>query len=266
MDIPVLKVESRSERGKGAARRLRLRGLIPAVCYGEKKTSWSMAVNPLELVSILHGPRGMNVLIKLHGEEERTVFVQDFQRHPVERTLLHVDFLAIDENKSIRRPVPIEYAGKSQGVKDGGVLQVVERELLVEALPAKLPEKVSIDITPLLVGQSLHVQDIKLPEGTKAIFDRNVTICTVVAPSEEKVEVPAEVVPEGVEGEAVAPVEGAEGAEAPAEGAEKAPAGAKPAAGKPVAGKPAGAKPAGAKPVAAKPGSAGKKDEKPTKS
>jgi large subunit ribosomal protein L25 len=249
MDIPVLKVESRTERGKGAARRLRLRGLIPAVCYGENKTSWTMAINPLELVSILHGPRGMNALIKLHGDEERTVFVQEFQRHPVERTILHVDFLAVDENKSIRRPVPIEYAGKSQGVKDGGVLQVVERELFVEAIPAKLPEKVTVDITPLLIGQSLHVQDIKLPEDTKAVFDRNFTICTVVAPSEEKVEVPAEVAAEGVEGEAAAPAEGAEGAEAPAkaaDGTEKAPAGAKPAG--------------------AKPGGAGKKDEKPAKS
>jgi large subunit ribosomal protein L25 len=254
MDIPVLNVESRSERGKGAARRLRLRGLIPAVCYGDHKASWSMAINPLELVSILRGPRGLNALIKLHGAEERTVFVQEFQRHPVERTILHVDFLTVDENKSIRRPVPIEYAGKAQGVKDGGVLQVVERELLVEAMPAKLPEKVTVDITPLLIAQSLHVQDIQLPEGTKAIFDRNFTICTIVAPSEEKVEVPAEVAPEVAEGEAAALAEGAEGAETPAkaaEGAEKAPAAAKSAA---------------AKPAAAKGGGAGKKDEKPTKS
>jgi large subunit ribosomal protein L25 len=227
MELPVLKTEARSETGKGPAHRLRARGLIPAVCYGSQQNPVPMAVSPKDLMDILHGPRGLNSLIRLQGAIERTVVVQDFQRDPVERHLLHVDFLQIDESKVIRREVPVEFTGKAEGVKAGGVLQIARRSVLVEALPAQIPVKIELDVSALVIGQSLHVDQVRLPEGVKAIFEKAYALCSVVAPSEEKAPV-AEAAP--AEGEAAAAA--TEGA--PAEGAAAVPAkeGAAPADGK----------------------------------
>jgi len=222
MNIPVLKVEVRKERGKGPAAKLRHTGRIPAVCYGKAKEPMPIALDPVELTGILRGPLGLNSLIKLEGAEDRTVFVQEMQKHPVERDLLHVDFVDVDTNKAIRRDVPVEFMGKPEGVKLGGVLQVTQREILVECLPAQIPASVQIDVEELLIGQSIHVEEIKLPEGVKVIYDRNYSICAVVAPTEEKVE--EEAVPEegeeGVAAEGETPEEGKPGEEKK-EGAEK---------------------------------------------
>jgi large subunit ribosomal protein L25 len=218
MDIPVLKVEQRKDRGKKLAAQLRQQGRIPAVCYGKEKQPLPISLDPDELLEILRGPRGLNSLIKLEGtEDDRTVFVQDVQKHPVERNLLHIDFIHVDPNRPIERKVPVELVGKPEGVKLGGILQVTRREILVETLPATIPDKVEIDVESLLVGQSIHVEDITFAEGVKAIYDRNYAICAVVAPTEEKEEEVPEEGLEAAEGEAVegegAPAEGKEGEE-----------------------------------------------------
>ncbi|MBW1808213.1 MAG: 50S ribosomal protein L25 [Deltaproteobacteria bacterium] len=194
MDIPVLKVEPREVKGKGPSAKMRRQGRIPAICYGKAKEAISLTVDPIELVSILRGPRGMNSLIKLEGSsDDRTVFVQELQKHPVERDILHVDFIHVDPNKAIVRSVPVEFVGKSEGVKLGGVLQVTMREIQVETLPAT-----------------------ELPDGVKALFDRNYSICAVVAPTEEK----EEEKPEEEEGEGLEAAEGEEGAAEAKEGDE----------------------------------------------
>ncbi len=192
MDIPVLKVEQRKTMGKGSASKLRNQGRIPAVCYGHNKQPLPVSLDPDELIEILRGPRGLNSLIKLEGAEDRTVFVQDFQKHPVERNLLHVDFIHVDPDKPLTRNVPVFLSGKPEGVKLGGVLQFSRRSIRIESLPAQIPDKVEIDVSELLVGQSIHAEDIDLPAGVKAIYDRNYSICAIVAPTEEKEEAPAE--------------------------------------------------------------------------
>jgi large subunit ribosomal protein L25 len=183
-----------------------------------------ITLDPEELVTILRGPLGLNSLIKLEGAEDRTVFVQELQKHPVERHLLHVDFIHIDTDKVIRRNVPVEFEGKPEGVKLGGVLQVTQREILVECLPTQIPERVLINVEQLMIGQSIHVEEVEFPEGVKALFERNYSICAVVAPTEEKApeEEAAEAVPEEGEEAAAeaAPAEGKEGEEQK-EGAEK---------------------------------------------
>jgi len=233
MDIPVLKVQTREKPGKSDTRDLRHKGHIPAVCYGRGLKPLSISLDPEALIEIISGPRGLNSLIKLDGAEDRTVFVQEIQKDPVERHMLHVDFIFVDTQKPIQRDVPVELVGKPEGVKLGGVLQVTQREILIEALPTKLPDKVSINVEELLVGQSIHVEEVEFPPGVKAIYDRNYNICAVVAPTEEKEPEKEELTEEeaaaaaAAEGEA--PPEGAEG-EKPAEGAagekkdEKAPA------------------------------------------
>ena len=221
MDIPVLKVQQREKPGKRTSKEVRYKGQIPAVCYGRGLKPLSISLDPADLLEIIRGPRGMNSLIKLEGAEDRTVFVQDMQKDPVERHLLHVDFVFVDTQKPIQRDVPVELVGKPEGVKLGGVLQVTQREILIESLPTELPDKVSINVEELLVGQSIHVEEVEFPPGVKALYDRNYNICAVVAPTEEKdPETEEEVLEEGVlaEGE-VPPEEGAEG-EKPAEGQE----------------------------------------------
>lgn len=187
MDTPVLEVQARETTGKSQATKLRQRGLIPAVCYGGGKQSLSMALDPTSLLKILHGPRGLNSLIKLQGlSEERTVFVQEIQKHPVRRDWLHVDFLYVDPHQPIIRQVPVELQGRPEGVKLGGVLQIIRRKIRIESLPANVPDKIIVDVTGLLIGDSVHVEDLQLPEGVKAIYEQNFTICAVVAPTAEE--------------------------------------------------------------------------------
>ncbi len=215
MSIPVLKVETRTQRGKGAAAKLRQTGKIPAVCYGINTKTLALETESLELISILRGPLGLNSLIKLQGgEEERVVFVQKIQKHPVSRKIIHVDFINVDTSKTVQRNVPVELDGRPEGVKIGGVLQVTRREILVEALPTDIPDKILVNVEPLEIGHSLHVEELDLPKGVKALYDSNFTICAVVAPTEEK-----EPEEEVTEEEALALAEGEEGAEKP-EGAE----------------------------------------------
>jgi large subunit ribosomal protein L25 len=223
MDIPVLKVQPREKPGKTGTRALRHKGQIPAVCYGRGLKPLPLSLDPDDLIEIISGPRGLNSLIKLDGAEDRTVFVQEMQKDPVERHLLHVDFIFVDTQKPIQRDVPIELVGKPEGVKLGGVLQITQREILIEALPAELPDKVSVNVEELLVGQSIHVEDVDFPAGVKAIYDRNFNICAVVAPTEEKEPEKEELTEEEAAAAALAegeaPPEGAEG-EKPPEGAE----------------------------------------------
>ncbi len=211
MDTPVLNVEARETTGKSQAAKLRQQGLIPAVCYGGGKQPLSMALEPASLLRILRGPRGLNSLIKLQGlSEERTVFVQEIQKHPVQRTWLHVDFLYVDPNLPIIRRVPVELQGRPEGVKLGGVLQIARRNIRIESLPANVPDKIAIDVSSLQIGDSIHVEELPLPEGVKAIYDQNFTICAVVAPTAEE-EKPAA---EGEEAEAAAAEEAGEEAAA----------------------------------------------------
>jgi len=223
MDIPVLKVQTREKPGKTSTRELRHKGQIPAVCYGRGLKPLSFSLNPDDLLDIIRGPRGLNSLIKLEGAEDRTVFVQEMQKDPVERNLLHVDFIYVDTKKPIQRDVPVELVGKPEGVKLGGVLQVTQREILIEALPAELPDRVSINVEELLIGQSVHVEEVEFPAGVKAIYDRNYNICAIVAPTEEKEPEKEELTEEEAAAAALAegeaPPEGAEG-EKPPEGAE----------------------------------------------
>jgi large subunit ribosomal protein L25 len=205
MNTPILKVETRTDLGKGPNANLRKTGKVPAVCYGRDKKSISLAVESEDLLDIIKGPLGLNALIKLDGtEDDRTVFIQDIQKHPVDRNIVHVDFIHVDPSLPVQRNVRIVIEGKPEGAKTGGILQVTRRELLVESLPANIPEKIVVEVTPLEVGQSIHVEDLELPEGVKTIYDKNFTICAVVAPVEEKEEV-AEVAEEGIEAAAETP-------------------------------------------------------------
>jgi large subunit ribosomal protein L25 len=210
--IVQLKAESRTTQGTGAARAMRRGGQVPAVIYGRGREPVALAVNGTELGRLLEKihPESTIVELTLDGAPVRTL-IREIQRHPVRPGVVHVDFYEIRAGEKIRLEVPIHCVGTADGVRNqGGTLDQVIRNVAIEVLPADIPERVELDVTALTIGKSLHVSDLKIP-NVQILMDPSLTVCTVVAPRVEEVVAPAAVAAEGVpvEGEAVAPVEGA---------------------------------------------------------
>lgn len=219
----------RDASGKGPARQLRLAGQIPAVLYGEGKSTL-LTVQSAELARVLKSGSGENALISLkvtspNGAEMRTAILRDLQRDPITGAVLHADLFEISMNKSIRIRVPIAVVGEvPAGVKEGGVLQHSLREIEIECLPAQIPARIEIDASALNVGDSIHLRDLKVAEGVRLIGDADLALVSVAAPmSEEKLEQILAGTPEAKEPEVIgkAKEEGAEAAPAEGEKAEK---------------------------------------------
>lgn len=207
MDIIKLNAKPRSEKGKGAARALRRDGRIPAVVYGSDIDSLPLSVSIQELERMFHNPNFTRGLINLAvegGKARQTVMIKEFQRDPVKDHYLHIDFYEIKMDQKIQTMVPVVTTGTSKGVEEGGILQIIRRELEVDCLPANIPEQIEIDISELDVGDSVHVSELQLAEGIEIPYDADFTVLTVVspkmeAPEEEEAE-EAEELEEGEEG------------------------------------------------------------------
>jgi large subunit ribosomal protein L25 len=224
----VVTAERREEKGKGPARRLRQKGLIPAVVYGGKSTPTHLAVDPSVLMKAIETPHRFNTLLtlKLDGGEKHVLF-KDYTVDPVTRKLLHADFLEVKLDQPVKVDVPVVTVGRSPGQAEGGILSIATHEIVLEALPAKIPVKIEVDVTNLKIGGSIHVSQLKAPEGCKFKFSTDYVVAFLAVPEKEEVVAPVAAVP-GAEGAAAAP--GAPGA--PAAGAPgAAAAGAAPAAG-----------------------------------
>lgn len=218
-----LTAESREGVGKGAARKIRAAGKVPAVLYGPAVEPMRLAVDALQLWHALHTDAGTNVLINLAVDGDTFLTMpREVQRDIVRGTLLHVDFLRIRRDVAIQVDVPVLLIGESVGVKEGGVVEHHLWELRVECLPTQVPESIEADISSLAVGDSLHVSDLSIPQHITLLTPAEETLVSVVpppvleveevAPEEEEGEVPEGEVPEG---EAPPEGEAAEG-EAPA--------------------------------------------------
>jgi large subunit ribosomal protein L25 len=211
--VNALVAEPRDATGKGAARKLRAAGRIPAVVYGRGVESKAVSVDPSALLKLLHGSgAGMNTLIDLSVDgSTQTVLVKELQRDPVRGRPLHTDFYLVELDKTVEVSVPIHLVGKAAGVELGGILDHPLRELELECLPRAIPEGVDVDVSALEVGQSIHVRDLELPEGVSVRTDENLAVASVIAPTVVEEEVPEEEV-EAEEGAAApAPAEPAEG-------------------------------------------------------
>lgn len=204
-----LAVKIREDKGKGVARRLRSQGMIPAVFYGSKTETIHLAVGSKELKTILNSESGSSTFLNLNfGEgkkEEKIAVIKDLQIDPVKDTLIHADFFELSMNEKMTSSVPVELVGKAEGVELGGTLQPIRRELEVSCLPKDLPNVIEIDVTTLGLGQSIHVDDVKLPEGVEVPHDVNFTVAVMLAPRGA-----AEAEEEVVEGEGDAAVEAPE--------------------------------------------------------
>jgi large subunit ribosomal protein L25 len=229
-----LTAKVRTIRGSSRTRRLRASGFVPAEVYGHKEPNQSIEISAKELGKILSSARGENIFFSLNIEgvqgEPVLAVIKEVQYHKIDNSLMHADFHKVKMNEKIRVRVPIrvDNADTCEGVKAGGTLQLFLRALEVFCLPAQIPEAVHVDALHLAIGHSVHVSDLKLPEGVKSVQSGDTVVVSIAAQMAEEVKA------------VVAPVEGAA---APAAGAgepevltakkkEEGEAGAKPEAGK----------------------------------
>ena len=190
--IGQLTAQRRSEKGKGAARRLRSKGMIPAILYGGGANPQSLSVDPTALIRSLDPAKKKNTLIELTitgdgSDEKRQVMVKEHQENPLTQALTHVDLIGVALDQAVTVDVPFVVTGKSEGVKLGGVLHQVYRSLPVHCTPDKIPAELSVDVTLLMIGQALHVGDLTLPEGVKVMLAKEQTLVHVVVEKEQPV-------------------------------------------------------------------------------
>ncbi len=200
-----LKAEPRADVGRSGVRKVRARGLIPAVIYGGKVKPQPLQVAARDINAMMSHASGENVLVELEisGEKSnRAALVQEVQHSPVGGEIVHVDFHAISMDETIQAEVPLEPAGTPVGVKTfGGLLEQSLRALAIECLPRDLPDRISVDVSQLNIGDSIHVRDIQLPSGVTAKVPVDLTAFSVLAPvvEEEPVAVEAEAAAAGPE-------------------------------------------------------------------
>ncbi len=185
-----LKAELRPNVGRSAVRKLRARGLIPAVIYGGNDKPQPLQLTARDINAMMSQASGENVLVEIEiaGERpSRTALVQEVQHSPVRGDIRHVDFHAISMDQMIQAEVPLEPTGTAVGVKTfGGLLEQSLRALTVECLPSDLPDRITVDVSQLNIGDSIHVRDIQLPSGVTPKVQLDLTVFSVLAPAVEE--------------------------------------------------------------------------------
>ena len=223
MDIFEIEAEIRHDRGKGASRRLRRDGKIPAIVYGAHKDAVALQLSHNDmLLHTEHEAFYSHILtLKVGGEAQRVV-LKDMQRHPYKPFIMHMDFLRISESEAITMRVPLHFINEERcvGVKQsGGVIAHLMSDLEVTCLPANLPEYIEVDVAELDIGDSIHLEQLALPEGVEiaALLHGGDASLGVVSVNAARI-VEEDEAPEAVEGEGAA--EGGEEAAAEGDGGE----------------------------------------------
>jgi large subunit ribosomal protein L25 len=201
-----LAAKIRTIRGSSRTRRLRATGYVPAEVYGHKEANQSIEVQEKELTKILSSAKGDNIFFALNIEGAKSsepilAIIKEIQFHKLNNRVIHADFhkVKMDEKIRIRIPVRVQNAETCEGVKEGGVLQVFLRSVEVFCLPAQIPDSVQVDALHFAIGHSVHVSDLKLPEGVKAVTPGDSVVISVAQQMAEEVKAEA----------AAAPAEGA---------------------------------------------------------
>lgn len=185
-----LDVMFREQKGKGACRKLRSKGLIPGIIYGHKIENLAIAVDNKALMNMLK-KAGESSIIELNipGKEKLNALIKDYYQDPLTDKVLHVDFYAIHSDEVISLNVPLHFKGEPVGVKQGGgVLEIILREIEIECFPADIPESIEIDLSTLNIGDEILVSDLKLMEKIRVITKPSSVIALVSAPTVEEVE------------------------------------------------------------------------------
>jgi len=191
-----MNVKVRDKMTKGELKKLREKGFTPGVFYGREEENIPIYVDTSTLIKIARKARETNVFINLTIEKEngtidKLCLLKDVDYHPIKRIPIHFDIYAVKEGEEIEIDVPLIFTGTAPGVKKGGLLQAIRRELTIRCLPKYMPEKIEIDVSHLDIGDAVHVKDLKV-ENVKFIYETNFTIVTVVPPEKEEAEKEAE--------------------------------------------------------------------------
>lgn len=197
-----LNVQERESRGSAASRRLRSNGLIPGVLYGNGGQAHSFCIEERELRRVLTGEHGLHAILDvvLEGSQRaHHAVLKEYQLDPTRARLLHIDLQEVRLDQAIQTAVVVELVGESAGVKEGGVLSQVRREVHVEALPMEVPEHLELDVSAMMIGDTLRISDLRVPTGVKVLDDPETVLATVTPPT--KIEEPEVVEEELEEGE-----------------------------------------------------------------
>ena len=213
-----IKAKVRDQSGKGANRKLRQKGLTPAILYGNREKALSLYFDTNEFIKKTHGELHENTIFNLtiegdpaNKDETVQAIIKESQFEPITDKMVHVDFYEMKTGKPVSMEVPIESIGKAKGVKvSGGILEHVQREVLIECLPRLIPDSIKVDVTDLDAGEAIHIRDLPVPEGITVLEDPEKVVFTIVhaakavteaAPAEEAEEEKAEEKPESPESE-----------------------------------------------------------------
>jgi large subunit ribosomal protein L25 len=187
MERHVLEARIREQKGRSAVRKVRRDGKIPGIVYGRDEESLTVEVDAKELERMLHHGLGEHAILDLNvkcgqSKKKRTVLLREVQHHPVTGEILHVDFYHIDMDQKIFTSVPIVLVGHAEGVKKGGILEHVLRDVELECVAKKMPETLELDVTNLEMGHSYHVRDLQLDEEISVQTDPGRAVVTIVPP------------------------------------------------------------------------------------
>lgn len=187
MATATLTAELREESGKGAARKLRVAGRVPAVVYGHHRQSQSLSLDARDLGRTLERVSASSVFELTVGGAPVRALIREIQRHPVKRTLVHVDFQELVAGEKVTVRIPLVFVGTAAGVREqGGLLEEVTRELEISAEPSSIPDHIDVDVSALTIGHPLHVRDLVLPSGVTTLTDGGATVVQVSAPRLEE--------------------------------------------------------------------------------
>lgn len=209
METLEIRVDARDNKRKRDAKRLLRSGKIPAILYGPKTEAVALALDKREFSSRVADLEGSH-LVRLKSESatlaDKVALVKDMQFHPIHGDVIHADLYEVDLTAKITVHVPLHFVGKAEGVVRGGILQPIVREIEVECLPLDIPAFFDVDVSRLDIGDSVHLEELAMPEGVTAVDESNFALVAVVPPTVE--EAPAA---------AAEPIEGVEAAPAPTE-------------------------------------------------
>jgi large subunit ribosomal protein L25 len=207
-----IQVNPRQPGSKHRARRLRREGKIPAILYGPKLQPIPLELDKKDFAIRVAGLEGSHVVRLKSGSgtlADKVALVKDMQYHPISGDVIHADFYEVDLTARLEVNVPLHFVGKAAGVVRGGILQPIVREIAVECLPLDIPEFFNVDVSGLDIGDSIHIEELPMPEGVKAVYDSNFALVTVATPTVEEAAPAASVTAEGAT--AAAPEEKKEG-------------------------------------------------------
>jgi large subunit ribosomal protein L25 len=195
-----LSAETRTETGKGVARKLRAAGRVPGVIYGHSREPQSLSINARDLDKLLSTIAAGSTVVELSlGNATTNTLIREVQRHPFKKQILHVDFMELVAGEKVIVDLPLVFVGIPEGVRTGGgLLEQMLHSVEVNVDPSSIPNHIDVDVSELVMGHSLHVRDLKLPEGVEVLSDEDATVCAVIAPRavvEETAAVEAEAAP-----------------------------------------------------------------------